>query len=91
MSPIQQYVVGMFLLGVACLGVAAALTIVGWRKDAPPGGYYYGLGSGLAIHPERYVRQPFLRVVRVLSFIGALLVCLASLAFVASSMRMLLR
>ena len=90
MSTIQQYLVGTFLFGVACLGVAAALTVVGWRGDVRRV-HYFGYGSDVAIHPERYVRQPFLRVVRVLNFVGALLFCLASLAFAALSIQMWLR
>jgi hypothetical protein len=69
-----------FLLGVICLAAAAVLTLLGWRVEAPRS-HYFGYGSDVAIHPERYVREPFLRVVRVLNLLGALLACVASVGF----------
>jgi len=86
MTNTQVCLVAMFFGGVACLGVAAVLTLVGWRADAPPM-YYYGLGSDLTAHPDRYVRSPFATFVRVFTLMGSLLFCVASLGMAALSIQ----
>lgn len=70
---------GLLFSGIAALLAGVLLTRLHWRTDIPP----YGLGTrflDVTRHPERYVKDAPLGVIRGLTFVGeVLLACAASI------------
>lgn len=68
----QGVFLGFLLSGILALVISLMLTRMHWRPDIPP----YGRATRLldiTLHPEEYTEEAPLRAIRVLSFLGALL------------------
>ena len=79
MSTTEAAFLGLLFAGVAALLAGVMLTRLNWRPDIPP----YGLGTrflDVTLHPDRYVKDAVLGVIRSLTFVGGvLLACAVSL------------
>jgi len=80
----QAVIVALWLAGVLFLAIGVILTKFNWRSDAPRPPYY-GVGSDVSIHPERYVNAKALRLVRLFNVIGAALCALDAMLLVVLS------
>ena len=72
MNMTQRVFLGFLFSGILLLLVSLLLTRIHWRADIAP----YGRRTRLlqvTMHPEKYTRDAPLRVIRVLSFVGILL------------------
>ncbi len=62
----------LFFPGILALLVGVGLTRFHWRPDIPPYGRHTRF-LDVTLHPERYVRDAPLRIIRLLNLTGALL------------------
>lgn len=83
MSTAQGAFLVLLFSGIVCLLVVIALMRAHWRDDIPP----YGRGTrlpSLLWRPERYTRHAPLRLVRILSLAGTVLLVGASAVLVVT-------
>jgi len=64
--------IALFLAGTA-VGVLGVVGSAVWRRAEQTLGSLFWAGSGLAAHPERYVRADRVSVVRILNMTGVIL------------------
>jgi hypothetical protein len=63
--------------GLFCLLAGVGLTRFYWRKDIPPYGRHTR-SLHVALHPEDYVKDAPIRVIRCINLIGAILIASAA-------------
>ena len=80
----------LLLLGLSALLAGVLLTRLHWRADIPP----YGLGTrslDVTLHPEKYVSDAPIGVIRILNLVGALLLASAGVVVTFEILRVIWR
>jgi hypothetical protein len=88
MNFVEAAFLGFLVSGILVLVLSLMLMRTHWRPDIPP----YGKATRLldiTLHPEDYTEDAPLRAIRVLSFVGALLLASAVALLVRELVRTL--